>query len=255
MIEQDVAGTGKVVVVGHRGALAHAPENTLASFAMARSLGAHAFECDLRLTADGAVVVMHDATVDRVTNGRGAVADLTLAELRELDAGLHFGPEFAGQRIPTLAEVMEAARSLDLDLVLEIKGEPEPARSLVTQTVEAVLASGWAPRTAIISFHHPCLAWVKELTDEIVTGILYGHGTPDPISEARSVGASSIRPHHSRVTRAVAEAAHEAGLCLHTWVVNDPGQALQMAELGVDSLGTDTPGRVAAALREAGRLA
>jgi len=255
MIELDVIGTGKVVVVGHRGALAHAPENTIASFEAAKALGSHAFECDVRLTADGAVVVMHDALVDRVTNGSGAVSDLRLAELRALDAGAWYGPEFAGQRIPTIDEVMEAALRLDLDLVLEIKGEPEPPRQLVKLSVEAVANAGWTPRTAVISFHHPCLAWAKEWAPEIATGILYGHGTPDPVSEARLVGASSIRPHHSRVTPKVAEAAHAAGLCLHAWVANEPEHALALAEMGVDSIGTDMPGRIVEALRVAGRLA
>lgn len=253
MIELDVIGTGKVVVVGHRGALAHAPENTVVSFETAKALGSHAFECDVRLTADGAVVVMHDATVDRVTNGCGEVSKMRLAELRALDAGSHFGAAYAGARIPTFDEVLEAACRLDLDLVVEIKGEPEPSRSLVRQSVEAILQAGWASRTAIISFHHPCLAWVKEWGD-IATGILYGHGTPNPITEARTVGASSIRPHHSRVTRVVAEEAHAAGLCLHTWVANEPEHALALAELGVDSIGTDMPGRVSAALKGAGRL-
>lgn len=254
MIELDVIGTGKVVVVGHRGALAHAPENTVVSFETAKALGSHAFECDVRLTADGAVVVMHDSTVDRVTNGSGEVSRMRLAELRELDAGSHFGPEFAGARIPTVDEVLDAARRLDIDLVLEVKGEPEPSCSLVQQSVEAIVQAGWAQRTAIISFHHPCLAWAKEWGD-IATGILYGYGTPDPVAEAHEVGASSIRPHHSRVTRAVAEEAHDAGLCLHTWVANEPQHALALAEMGVDSIGTDMPGRVAEALRSAGRLA
>lgn len=255
MIELDVIGTGKVVVVGHRGAMAHAPENTVVSFEMAKQMEAHAFECDVRLSADGAVVVMHDADVDRVTNGTGAVSALRLAELRALDAGSWFGDQFAGQRILTIEEVMDTARRLDFDLVLEIKGEPEPSPSLVKQSVEAIAQAGWQSRTAVISFHHPCLAWAKEWGPDIATGILYGHGTPDPIAEARLVGASSIRPHYSRVDEIITDQAHEAGLCLHTWVANEPAHALALAEMGVDSIGTDMPGRIVETLREVGRLA
>lgn len=255
MIELDVAGTGKVVVVGHRGAAGHAPENTVASFEKAGALGAHAFECDLQITADGQVVVMHDATVDRVTNGRGRVDQLTLADLRRLDAGSWFDKEYAGQRIPTLAEAVEASQRIGLDLVLEIKGQPEPSRLLVERTVNTVLDFGWAERTAIISFHHPCLLWVREMTDLIATGILYGHGTPDPLAEARRFQANSIRPHQARVSAELAEQAHSAGLCLHTWTVNDGARAVELAQMGVDSIGTDYPDRIGAALREIGRLA
>lgn len=255
MIELDVLGTGKVVVVGHRGAMGHMPENTVASFERAAALGAHAFECDLRLTADGEVVVMHDAKVDRTTNGHGLVAQYTLAEVRRLDAGSWFGEQYAGLQIPTLAEVLDASRATDLDVVLEIKGEPEPPRELVERTVQMVLDQGWVNRTAIISFHHPCLAWVRELSDEIATGILFGHGTPDPVAAARRFGANSVRPHHARVTPELAEQVHQAGLCLHTWVVNDGEQAVRLTQLGVDSFGTDYPDRIGAALQEIGKLA
>lgn len=255
MIELDVVGTGKVVVVGHRGAAGHAPENTVLSFEKAAALGAHAFECDLRLTADGEVVVMHDAIVDRVTNGSGLVSRYSLVDLRRLDAGGWFGEQYAGQPVPTLDEVLATSQATGMDVVLEIKGEPEPARSLVERTVRAVLDFGWADRTAIISFHHPCLGWVREITDAIATGILFGHGTPEPVAEAKRFGANSIRPHHARVTQHLAEQVHAAGLCLHTWTVNDGGQAVELARMGVDSIGTDYPDRIGAALQEIGRLA
>ncbi|NPV09665.1 MAG: glycerophosphodiester phosphodiesterase [Anaerolineae bacterium] len=255
MIELDAMGTGKVVVVGHRGAAGHAPENTVASFEKAGALGAHAFECDLQITADGQVVVIHDAMVDRVTNGRGRVDQYTLADLRRLDAGSWFDQEYAGQKIPTLSEAVAASQRIGLDLVLEIKGEPEPSPVLVERTVSAVLESGWADHTAIISFHHPCLLWVREITDLIATGILYGHGTPDPVAEARRFQANSIRPHQARVSAQLAEEAHAAGLCLHAWTVNDGSRAVELAQMGVDSIGTDYPDRIGAALRGIGRLA
>jgi glycerophosphoryl diester phosphodiesterase len=108
-------------VIGHRGASAYAPENTLASFALAMELRADWFELDCTLTKDGEVIVIHDETVDRTTNAKGNVADLTLAELKRLDAGSWKDPKFAGERLPTLAEALDLARRLHIGVYIEIK--------------------------------------------------------------------------------------------------------------------------------------
>ena len=112
---------GAVQVIAHRGASAYAPENTLASFALACTLGADWFELDCTLTRDGEVIVIHDDTVDRVTNGKGKVATLTLAELRRLDAGSWKSPQFAGERLPTLDEALALARDHHAGVYIEIK--------------------------------------------------------------------------------------------------------------------------------------
>jgi len=255
MIEQEVAGTGKVVVVGHRGAKAHAPENTLVSFEVAAAHGADAVECDVRLTKDGEVVVIHDATVERVAGVKGLVAEMTFEELRRLDVGSHFGPEWAGSRIPLLDEVLEKAAVLGLEVVVETKGEPEPLEELIEKTVAIVRQHRMQDRTAIISFHHPSLLAVREIDDRIATGILYGHGTPDPIAEAREFRADSVRPHYARVTAELAEECHANGLCLHTWTVNDAALARRLIGLGVDSIGSDSPRMIKALVSEMGRVA
>ena len=108
-------------VVGHRGASGYAPENTLAAFRRAVELGATFIETDLQLSRDARFIAIHDATLDRTTTARGPVQALTLAELRELDAGSWFGPAFAGERIPTLEEILEFARHSDVALCLELK--------------------------------------------------------------------------------------------------------------------------------------
>ena len=254
MIEQTVTGSGRVVVVGHRGADGYAPENTMVSFEKAAALGAHAFECDVRLTRDGKVVVLHDATVDRVSSGSGAVADMTLAELRALDFGVHF-PQFGVQSLPTLAEALEAAKRLGIEIVVEIKGEPEPPRQLVSRVVALVREADMVERCAIISFYHPCLAWVREQDDRLSTGILFGHDTPDPVAEARAFGANSVRPYYGRVTERLADDVHAAGLCLHTWNANDPDLTRRLALMGADSLGSDRPDVVRQTLFDMGRLA
>lgn len=255
MIEQRVAGSGKVVIVGHRGALGHAPENTIVSFEKAAELGAHAFECDVHLSRDGEAVVIHDATVDRVTGGHGRVDAMTVAELKQLRVGAPPGSEYTGDAIPTLAEALDAGVRLGIETVIELKGEPEPPPALIERVVGLIQDRRLVDRVAIISFHHPSLLRVRELDGDIATGILFGHGSPDPIADARTYGANSIRPHHARVTRRMAEEAHEAGLCLHTWTVNEPDQARRLIELGVDSIGSDYPDRLHRLLTEMGRLA
>ena len=254
MIEQDLARAGKVAVVGHRGAMGYAPENTLASFRRAAALGAHAFECDVRLTQDGEVVVIHDATVDRVSDGSGRVEHMTLGQLKRLDVGGRFGPDYAGERIPTLEEALELGRPMGLDVVIEIKGEPEPARSLVEKTVDCIVRQDMVHRCAVISFHHPCLLWARERAGEISTGILFGHGTPDPIGEAKSFAADSIRPHCARINRSLVEQAHAQGLVVHAWTVNDDEVARSLVGAGVDSLGTDYPDQMLRLLESLGRL-
>ncbi len=113
-----------VVIVAHRGMVAGFPENTLAAYRKAIEMGFSAIEIDLRATADGHIVVMHDDTVDRTTSGRGKVSELTLADVRSLDAGSHAGPEFSGQKVPTFQEVLETVRGSGTKLVLDIKPGP-----------------------------------------------------------------------------------------------------------------------------------
>lgn len=254
MIEQVAMARGRVAVVGHRGAAAYAPENTLASFEMAAAQGAHAFECDVRLTLDGEVVVVHDALVDRVSDGTGLVAEMTLAQLRELDFAAHL-PEFGCQRVPTLADALRAAKRLGLDIVVELKGEPRPTRDLVTRAVAVVHEEGMAPRCAIQSFDGRCLLWVREADVGLPVGLLYCKELADAVGVARDLGAASLRPHSSLVTPRLVDEAHAAGMCVYAWRANDADTVAAMAVAGVDSVGTDCPGVASRVLAEMGRLA
>jgi glycerophosphoryl diester phosphodiesterase len=255
MIELEVVGTGRVVVVGHRGAMGCAPENTLVSFEKAAALGADAVECDVQLTRDGQVVVIHDPLVDRVSDGKGAVQEMTLAELRQLNMNVQFPDAYPPQVIPTLAETLETVKRLGIELLIEIKGYPEPSRELVEKTVELVREYEQQEHAAIISFHHPCLLWAREADASIATGILFGHDTPDPLNEARAYSASSIRPHYARVNAELVAGAHQAGLCVHAWTVNDDELARSLMALGVDSLAGNWPDRLRRVVDAAGRSA
>ena len=150
-------------VVGHRGALALAPENTIAAFESGLRVGVDAVEFDVQRTADGVPIVIHDDTLDRTTTGTGRVRDQTVAAIRPLDAGSHFATRFAGERVPSLADLLEWARPRSVGLVLELK-QPAPASAvhrddgLVSSVLELVRSNNLLDRTLTISFDHPSIA-------------------------------------------------------------------------------------------------
>lgn len=242
---------------GHRGAPRQAPENTLASFTRAIELGVAGIELDVHLTRDGELVVIHDYTLERTTNGIGLVADHTLAELRALDAGTWFSPTYAGERIPLLAEVIDMARR-HCALQVEIKGTaPE-----IAAAVARVLRDGHAlDDTLVTSFTHTLLLAVKEAEPRLRTGTLF---TPQALPEdervraaeavnlARWARADALLPHFSQITPTLVVAAHAAGLEMAAWTVDDPTEMGRLAAAGVDRCTTNVPDILLAELR-AGR--
>jgi glycerophosphoryl diester phosphodiesterase len=235
------------VVVAHRGASAVAPENTLAAFRTAIATGARAAECDVRLSADGAVVVMHDATLDRTTDGTGPVAERTLAELRTLDAGVWRGPAFAGEPIPELGELLAlVAGRLTLFVELKDGDDLEPR-------VAAVLASHTHhDDVVVISFDADRLARAKVLLPTVPTMLLgrrrARHAPLALVETAVAVHAAAVGVEHEGIDDQFIAAAHAAGLGVYAWTVNDGEGARRLATLGVDGVITDHPDRITAAL-------
>src|SRR5260370_659320 len=154
-------GMPSVWVVAHRGASGHAPENTLASFRKAVELGARFIETDLQLSRDARFVAIHDDTLERTTNGHGSVHDFTLADLRRLDAGSWFGSEFAGEKIPTLEEILGFSKKNDVVFYLEIK--PGTAWGGEHALIGALRESGEIPRTVVISFDPAIVANLRKI--------------------------------------------------------------------------------------------
>jgi glycerophosphoryl diester phosphodiesterase len=237
----------RILIIGHRGAMGHAPENTMASFAMGLAMGADAIELDVHLSANGHLVVIHDSSVDRTTNGSGYIKDLTLAEIKSLDAGSWYGPEFAGERIPTLDEVLAWAKGR-ISLVIEIKNSPVFYPGIEEKVVEALKAHGMEDAAVVISFDHRSVKKVKELRPGIATGILYVARPVDAVSMARTARADAIHPNVGYLTAETVGEAHRAGLAVSTWIVNDPLQMRKLADMGVDSVGTNYPDRLCSAL-------
>ncbi|WP_329391281.1 glycerophosphodiester phosphodiesterase [Streptomyces sp. NBC_01716] len=202
------------------------PENTLRSFLHAERAGMDAIELDLHLSKDGALVVMHDAELDRTTDGTGPIADRTLAELRELDAG-------RGERVPVFDEVLDAVGS---PLQAEIK-DVAAARALADVMRERQLVG----RVEVSSFHDEAVAEISALVPGVRTVLIASRWGGDVVDRAVAVGADSLALNIRRLTLEVVERAHAAGLGVIGWVVNTPDHLRLARALGLDGATTDFP--------------
>ncbi|MEW6092937.1 MAG: glycerophosphodiester phosphodiesterase family protein [Chloroflexota bacterium] len=230
------------VIIAHRGDSAHAPENTLSAFVMAAEKGADAIEFDVKLTADGQVIVIHDQTVDRTTNGHGDVRRLPLAALRDLDAGARFEARFSGERIPTLDEVFKAVGKR-LHMNIELTNYATPSDSLVAKVVELVVKYDMQDRVLFSSFFPRNLRRVRSLLPETPRGLLAWAGWLG--FPARTFGWRrdyyALHPHLSNVDAGLVSRLHAAGKRLHVWTVNAEEDMKHMIALGVDGIFTDDP--------------
>jgi glycerophosphoryl diester phosphodiesterase len=236
-----------VLVIAHRGASGNAPENTMAAFRKAVALGATFIETDLQLSRDARFVAIHDATVNRTTNGQGAVHDMTLAELRKLDAGSWFGSEFAGERIPTLGEIFEFSKKNDVVFYLEIK----PAGSWGGEhaLIGALRESGEIPRAVVISFDPSIVMSLRKIEPTLMTGLLYDGQLENPLEKAVAIGARQLAVRGDLVTPALLAEARKKDLQVVCWTVNHSAHMRMLAAAGVDGIMSDYPDRLVAAVR------
>jgi glycerophosphoryl diester phosphodiesterase len=223
---------------GHRGVAARAPENTLAGFRLAREEGAHGIEFDIRATGDNALVVLHDPTVDRTTSGRGILRDLTLEEVRAFDAGASFDPQFQGERIPTLDELLdEFLGKIALDIEVKEILPQDALRALAARIAASPDAEVFAS-----SFFRDVLQQLHSLAPDLPRGLLLLPRAVLPTEAfATSLGLSSILAHHSSIDEPFAEECRRLGLPLRAYTVNSPERARELDTLGVDVLISDDP--------------
>lgn len=238
--------------IGHRGASRAAPQNTLAAFRKALELGADGIELDVHLSADGVPVVIHDFLVDHTTDGTGAVAGMPLAALKELDAGGWFDPAYAGERIPTLAEVMEAVGdTLLLNIELKVAGRSDGR--LATAVVGLVTRFSLAERVLLSSFEPTALLDVRRLAPHLPLGFLY-----DPLPSSWPVRLrawrmgglrpEALHPHRTLARRALIRRAHKRGQRVVTWTVDEPAAMARLIAAGIDAIITNYPDRLRAVL-------
>lgn len=214
------------LTIGHRGVLGVEPENTVRSFVRAEREGLDEIELDLHLSSDGALVVMHDATVDRTTDGTGPVNGFTLAELRKLDAGL-------GEPVPVFDEVVDA---VSVPLQAEIK-DRAAARALA-----AVLRGrGLLDRVTVSSFHDEALREISDVLPGVRTALIAGRYGPDVLDRALALGAGTVCLKLPRLTLELVERCRRAEVAVVAWVVNTPRDLALTRALGCDGGTTDHP--------------
>jgi glycerophosphoryl diester phosphodiesterase len=239
------------VIVAHRGDKAFAPENTLSAFRQAAEKGADAVEFDVKLSADGQVIVLHDQTVDRTTNGAGNAAKLSLAALRELDAGVQFPGQFPGEKIPTLDDVFtEYGRRLYMNV--ELTNYSTPNDALVSKVVALVRSHELEKRVLFSSFLSGNLEKARRFLPEVPRALLTLPGLMG--LWGRNFGwrgdVAALNPYMSDITAGLVDRVHAAGKRVYAWTVIAEADIKRMIGLGVDGIITDDP---ALALRLLGK--
>jgi glycerophosphoryl diester phosphodiesterase len=231
-----------LLLIAHRGASGYAPENTMAAFRKAVAMGLSFIETDLQLSRDARFVAIHDDTVNRTTNGQGAVHDLSLAELRRLDAGSWFGNSFSGERIPTLEEILEFAKRHDVVFYLEIK--PGGSWGGEHALIGALRESGEIARVVVISFDAVIVAAVRKTEPTLMTGLLFDGQIEKPIEKTLEIGARQLVMRGDLVTPAMVAEAKRNDLQVICWTVNHPVHMRMLASAGVAGIMSDYPDRL-----------
>lgn len=230
------------LLIAHRGASGHAPENTLAAFRLAFALGADGVELDIHQSKDGALVVCHDSRIDRTTNGSGEIGDMTLRELKRYDAGTWFDPKFSGERLPTLEEVISILPP-GAWLNIELKTSPRGFYPLEHALVRSLLHWGGVGRVIISSFEPQYLLRIHRLCPELLLGLLLDPAESFSFSFASlpPIPLFSLHPHFAGLSRQWVKQAHRRGIRIIAWTANHAEDFAYCLPMGIDGVITDYP--------------
>ncbi|MFB2977752.1 glycerophosphodiester phosphodiesterase [Microseira sp. BLCC-F43] len=231
-------------IIAHRGYSAIAPENTLAAFYAAIEKGANSIEFDVQLCSDGEFVIIHDARLERTSNGIGKVREKTLEELKQLDAGSWFDPKFALERIPTLREGLEAIKNLDKFAYPEVKGSENWTDRDVDKFVQILIETGWEERCIVLCFKDKLLEQVRERSSKIILGYLvaseevYAEKLPKAAGDGRAVMMSQ----YNTVLKNpfLVEASRNQGIDVGVWTVDSQSDLQKLVNLGVVRIATNS---------------
>ncbi len=232
----------KPLVLGHRGASTSAPENTLSAFNLAFDMGADGIELDVTLTQDGVVVVIHDDTVDRTTNGHGAIKAMVLEQVKQLDASFKF-EKYRGEKIPTLQQVLSAVGKRGI-VNIELKSTTLKTDGIEAATLAVIQDTGTADHVIISSFNPFALYRTAQLNPRLPRGLLYSTDLPMYLRRAwlRPLARpTALHPEHSMITPAYVTWARAKRYQINTWTVDDPVEMKRLIELGVDAIITNKP--------------
>jgi len=230
------------IIFGHRGASNYAPENTLAAFQLAFEQGAKAIELDVMLSKDEEVMVIHDHTVERTTNGVGSVAEMEYGQLKKLDAGIHF-PKYKGEKIPTLKEVFDLVQGKYL-VNIELKNLHSVRDSLVEKVVELVIKHKMEESVLFSSFLPTNIRKVRRMSPHIPAGLLVSDGIAGKLEQAslfRWLSPEFIHPHFSQVNERYVKNEHRHKRRVNVWTVNEKPDIMRMIEYQVDGIITNDP--------------
>ena len=235
--------TRKTKVWAHRGASGYRPENTMEAFELAIRQGADGIELDVHTSADGELIVMHDETVDRVTDGTGLIGEKTLAQLRELKVSTAAEPEGI-YRIPTLSEVLDLMRSTDMMVNIELKNSICFYPGMEEKILKAVKEMKMEEQLIYSSFNHYSLLQLKQLDNQVQTGILFSDGWVNPAMYAKKLGINAVHPavYHLKYPQ-FREEVERAGLKMHVWTADKPEHIKLVKEAGAEAVITDYPDR------------
>lgn len=242
------------IIFAHRGDFVHAPENTLPSFQQAIQKGADGVELDAKLTLDGQVIVIHDSTVNRTTNGTGRVSSFTLESIRKLDAGAWFNEKFAGVKVPLLEEVFETV-GRDKMINIELTNYSSPRDGLVIKVCDLIKKHNNHNQILFSSFFASNLKIAAQALPEIPRALLAMPGLVG--LWARSFGFmfgdyQALHPHISNVSKEQIQRAHRIKRRIHVWTANTPEEIIQLKDWGVDGIFTDDPQMAVRALGRGG---
>jgi len=239
-------------VYAHRGASGYAPENTLAAFGLARDMGADGVELDVQVTRDGELVVIHDETVNRTTDGTGWVKDFTLGQLTALDASMG-SAVYPGQRIPTLTEVFDVLADSAMSINIELKNSLVAYPGIEEKVLAMIDDRNWEHRVTISSFNHVSLAHIRQIGSLVYTGVLFQDVLYEPWNYAHQLWATGLHPYYAYVDEVpdLLKEARNSLLEINVWTVNAAADIDRMLAYGVDGIITNYPDR-ALARRAAG---
>ena len=237
-------------VISHRGANIYAPQNTLPAFQRALEIGVDGFETDVHLSQDGTLVLCHNYTIDKTSNGKGSISQMTIGQLKAHDFGTYFSPKYAGTQIPTLREFLElivengGLRVLNI----ELKSPRANETSIVRDTVRMVKEFDLFDSLILSSFDPKLLLEAKQIDPAVKTGFLYSPNSKvifrvyrNPLEVAKELKADALHPFSMYVNADLVRKTHAAGMTMNVWTVNSPRAIKRLAALGVDGIITDYP--------------
>lgn len=228
-------------VYAHRGSSGTHPENTIAAFRAAAVLPVYGVEFDVHMTKDGELVVIHDESIDRTSNGKGFIKDMTLAELKHYDVGKGFSPKFKGETIPTLREVLYVFKDTHHHLNIELKSDIFPYDGMEQKVLQMLKDYRLEERVVISSFNHEMVRNFKKIAPQIETAILFVEVMIAPHEYAKVVGADAVHAFFPTVLRPMGQEVVASGRKVRVFTVNEELYADTLKEIGVDAIFTDYP--------------